>query len=83
MLLIIRNSSFLSASSFDIPHHDFHSNFLKGELIVNHPEQFESSRVGYVIATEFNARVFLGEFGIRLRQFTIEKKRHVGVKSLL
>ena len=46
-------------SSFDVPDHDFHFNFLKGELIVNHPEQFESSRVGYVIAAEFDARVFL------------------------
>ncbi len=64
-------------------HDHFHFNFLKGELIVNHPEQFESSRVGYMIATNFNARVFLRELGMRLRQFTIQKKRNVSVESLL
>ena len=68
---------------FLFAHDYFHFNFLKGELIVNHPEQFESSRVGYMIATDFNARVFLRELGMRLRQFTIEKKRNVGVESLL
>ena len=64
-------------------HDDFHLNFLKGKLIMNHAEQLESARVGHVRATNFYTHRFTNELRVRFGHFAVEEKRNVSVEPFL
>ena len=56
---------------------------LEGELIVNHPEQFDGGVIGHVLTADFDSRRFADKIGMGFGQFAVEQERNVGVELFL
>ena len=66
-----------------VGHDHFHCDFLERDLVVDQVEQPEGAFIRHVVATEFDARGFSGEFRMRRDHLPVEHKGNVSVEFFL